>query len=172
MNFKNLLAAMAVLFMLCGCGYRVGFLGHPQIRSLGVAPVSNETLSYNAAGVLRSLLCERIMNDGTYKLLSESKADCIIYAKILKMEFRERSWSSSDNHNAGEYFPDYYRVTATVEYSVIIPGRVQPLIGPARVTGSAMFDHIIDLEHARNVGAKSALWEATKKIIDQCTEAW
>lgn len=172
MNFKLLIAAVAAAFMLCGCGYRIGFMGHPQIKSLGVAPVSNETLSYNASGVLRALLCERITNDGTYQLRSESEADCILYAKVLKVNFSERSWSSNNNHNSGEFFPDYYRVSATVECSVIIPGRVKPLIGPFRVTGRTMIDHIIDLEHARNIGVKYALWEATKKIIDRCTETW
>ena len=172
MNFRTLFAAVAAAVMLCGCGYRIGFIGHPQIKSMGVAPVTNETLSYNAAGVLRSLLCERIMNDGTYKLLRESQADCILYAKVLKVDYSERTWSSNNNHNAGEFFPEYYKVTATVEYSVVIPGRVKPLIGPAKVKGTAMFDHVIDLEHARNVAAKYALWDATKKIIDKCTETW
>lgn len=172
MNFKTLIAMIAAAFVLCGCGYRIGFMGHPQIRTLGVAPVANETVSYNAAGVLRSLLCERIMNDGTYKLKSESSADCILYAKVLKVEFSERTWSSNNNHNAGKFFPEYYNVAVTVEYSVIIPGRVKPLIGPVKVKGNAMFDHVVDLEHARNTGVKYALWDATKKIIDQCTETW
>lgn len=171
MNFKTLFA-MAAALMLCGCGYRIGFLGHPQIKSMGVAPVTNETLSYNAAGVLRSLLCERIMNDGTYKLKREGDSDCILYAKVLKVDFRERTWSSSYNHNSGKFFPEYYKVSVVVEYSVVIPGRVKPLIGPEKAWGSAMFDHVIDLEHARNVGVKYALWDATKKIIDKCTEAW
>ena len=171
MNFKTLLMAVAAV-MLCGCGYKIGFMGHPQIKSLGVAPVTNETLSYNGAGQLRALLCERIMNDGTYKLLRENEADCVLYAKILKVEFRKRSWSTDDNHNSGVFFPKYYNVKVTVEFSVIVPGRVSPLIGPAKVIGSAMFDHIIDLEHARQVAVKYALWDATKKIIDKCTETW
>ena len=162
---------LAALF-LSGCGYRIGFTGHPQISSLAVAPVTNETLLFNAAGTLRSLLCERIMNDGTYKLKRENDADCVIHARVVKSTFNEISWTSSNSDDTGDFFPEYYKVTVTVEYSVILPGRLTPLIGPVKVTGEAMFDHVIDLETARRNGVKQALWDAAKKIIDGCTEAW
>ena len=164
---------LAALFR-SGCGYRIGFTGHPQISSLAVAPVTNETLLFNAAGTLRSLLCERIMTDGTYKLKSESDADCIVNARVVKAEFSEISWSSDDDDDEEnrKFFPEYYRVKVTVQYSVILPGRVKPLIGPATVVGSAMFDHAVDLENARRSGVKQALWDASKKIVDACSEAW
>ena len=71
-----------------------------------------------------------------------------------------------------QYFPEYYQVTAKVEFSVILPGRVKPLIGPRNVTATAMFDHIIDLETARRNGVKQALWQAAKKVVDGVTESW
>ena len=166
----TVLFAVLALF-LTGCGYRIGHMGHPQISSLAVAPVTNETLLFNAAGTMRALLCERIMNDGTYKLLNESKADCILHARVVNAKFSEISWSSDDG-DSGDFFPEYYRVQVEVQYSVILPGRVEPLIGPAKVKGTAMFDHTIDLETARRNGVKQALWDASKKIIDACTESW
>ena len=162
---------MVLALFLTGCGYRIGFMGHPQISSLAVAPVTNETLIYNAAGNLRALLCERIVTDGTYKLLSESKADCILTARVVSAEFSQVSWSSS-NDDEDEFLPEYYRVNVKVEYSLILPGRVKPLIGPDSVTGTAMFDHVVDLETARRNGVKQALWDASKKIVDACAEAW
>ena len=172
MKFRLLLLMCLSLFAVTGCGYRLGFTGHPQIGSLGVAPVDNETLLYNASGTLRALLCERIMNDGTYKLKRENDADCVIHARVVNSTFNEISWTSSNSDDTGDFFPEYYKVTVTVEYSVILPGKLTPLIGPAKVTGEAMFDHVIDLETARRNGVKQALWDATKKIIDGCTEAW
>lgn len=171
MKIKEVFLFVLLAFLLTGCGYRIGFMGHPQINSLAVAPVVNETLIFNAAGNLRASLCERIVTDGTYKLLSESKADCILNARVVDAVFSQVSWSSDDN-DEDEFLPDYYRVTVKVQYSVILPGRVKPLIGPATVTGTAMFDHIVDLETARRNGVKQALWDASKKIVDACTEAW
>lgn len=171
MKFKTFALMIAAAFVLTGCGYRLGFTGHPQISSLGVAPVVNETLLYNAAGNLRALLCERIMTDGTYKLRRENEADCVVHARVIDAKFSEVSWSSDDNI-AGDFFPEYHKVDVEVEYSVIVPGRAKPLIGPAKVKGTAMYDRIVDLETARLKGVKQALWEATKKIVDGCTEAW
>ena len=159
----------AVLLLVPGCGYRIGFMGHPQISSVAVAPVTNETLFFNAAGMLRSHLCERITTDGTYELRRENDADCVIHARVLKFEFSPISWSSKDED---QFFPEYYRVKATVEFSVILPGRVKPLIGPSKVTASAMFDHIVDLETARRNGVRQALWQAAKMIVDGVTECW
>ena len=171
MRIKTIILSAVLALGLSGCGYRIGFVGHPQIESLAVAPVVNETLLFNASGNLRALLCERIMTDGTYKLRDEGKADCIVNARIVNAEFSEVSWSS-DDQDSGDYFPEYYRVKVKVQYSVILPGRVTPLIGPATVVGTAMFDHMIDLETARRNGVKQALWDASKKIVDACTESW
>ena len=128
MKVKISILFFAAAFFLGGCGYRIGFTGHPQINSVAVAPVTNETLLFNAAGTLRSLLCERIMNDGTYKLRREADADCIIHARVVKADFSEISWSS-DEDITGEYFPEYYKVKVEIEYSLILPGRVKPLVG-------------------------------------------
>ena len=168
------LSALLLALFVSGCGYRIGLAGHPQISSMAVAPVTNETLLFNAAGTLRALLCERVMTDGTYKLKSEAAADCILHARVVNAEFSEISWSSDDDDddNDRKFFPEYYRVKVKVEYSVILPGRVKPLIGPATVQGRAMFDHAIDLENARRNGVKQALWDASKQIIDSCAEAW
>lgn len=159
----------AVLLLVPGCGYRIGLTGHPQISSIAVAPVANETLFFNAAGMLRSHLCERITTDGTYKLERETDADCTIHARVLRLDFSQISWSSKDDDL---FFPEFYRVKVTVEFSVILPGRVKPLIGPETITASAMFDHIVDLETARRNGVKQALWQAAKKIVDGVTERW
>ena len=169
MNTRVIAFLAAGLLLLSGCGYRIGFMGHPQISSIAVAPVTNETLVFNAASMMRSLLCERITTDGTYKLKRESDADCTIHARVIKADFQQISWASSDDD---VFFPEFYKVVVSVEYSVILPGRVKPLMGPEVVKGSAMFDHIIDLETARRNGVRQALWDAAKKITDGVTERW
>ena len=41
---------------------------HPQLNRVAVAPVTNETLSYNAAAILRNKLTEVFTTDGSLKL--------------------------------------------------------------------------------------------------------
>jgi len=165
-------SAVAFLLLLnCGCGYQIGFLNHPQLQSIAVAPVTNETLMYNGASTLRDLLCERIMTDGSMKLRSQSTADCILHARILNVKFEELSRSSKDE-NDDKFFPTFYSVTATLEFSVILPGRVEPLFRSVTVNGTAEFARSGDLETARLNGFKQALWDGSKKIVDQIMEGW
>ena len=80
----HLAALAAFLLVVCGgCGYRVGSLMHPQIKTVAVAPVQNETVEYNLTAQVRNLLCERFMVDGSLKLVDEKEADCIVYALSL-----------------------------------------------------------------------------------------
>lgn len=90
---------MLTLLLACvsGCGYRVGSLMHPQIRTVAVAPVVNETIAYNVSAEVRGLLCEAFMTDGSLKLVDMSKADCIVYARVLGVNFSEISWATKSN---------------------------------------------------------------------------
>ncbi len=164
-----IIPVIAVTAIISGCGYRIGYMGHPQLSTVAVAPVSNDTLSYNAAAILRQKLTEVFTTDGTMKLKSISAADCIVYAKITKVSYVESSGHLNDDD---DFLPNEWRVTATVEFSVVIPGRAKPLIGPKTVTGSAEFISDADLENARTYGLRQALFDASRTIVSNVTEAW
>ena len=59
-----------------------------------------------------------------------------------------------------------------MEFSVIIPGRAKPLIGPRVVTGTAQFVSDADLENARLNGMRQALFDAARSVVSNLTEAW
>ena len=160
-------AAFAVAAWTAGCGYSCGPMGHPQLKTIAVAPVTNETLSYNAAAQMRNLLCETFTTDGSLKLVGLNKADCIVYASVAKMKMTEIDWSDEDNLQANEW-----RCTVTVKYSVILPGRGKPLISDASVSGSSDFVSGPDLEGSRLNGMRQAMYDAAKKIVANITEAW
>ena len=159
----------AATVIVPGCGYRIGYMGHPQLAPVAVAPVANDTLSYNAAAVLRQKLTEVFTTDGTMKLKSISTADCIVYARITNISYSESSGHITDDD---DFLPVEWKVTAAVEFSVVIPGRGKPLIGPSTVIGSAEFINDADLENARLNGLAQALFNASKTIVSNVTEAW
>ena len=83
MNFFRSLLLSAVLLsalLLPGCGYHLGSIAHPQIKTVAVADVKNETYEVMAATLLRNILTERFQFDNSLKLTSMDKADCIVYA--------------------------------------------------------------------------------------------
>ena len=159
----------AAAVFISGCGYQVGYLMHPQISTVAVAPVTNETLTYNAASVLQQRLSELFTTDGSLTLKSISKADCIVYARILKINYVESSGHISEDD---DFLPNEWRVTVQVEYSVILPGRAKPLLGPKIVSGEADFLSDADLENARINGVNQALFHIARTIVANLTEAW
>ena len=167
---KLLVSALASsLMLLCGCGYRIGSLMHPQIESIAIAPVVNETVAYNLAPQVRGLLCETFQQDGSLQLRRESNADCILYARITSIQFNSFTWSSATDEE--NYVPIEWKTTVTIEYSVVIPGELKPL-AKGKASGSATFMTGADMEAGRTNGIRLAAYDAAKNIVHQVTEAW
>ena len=166
--FALSIAALTAL-CLCGCGYRIGSLMHPQIHSIAIAPVTNETVAYNVGPQVRGLLCETFQQDGSLQLRRESNADCILYARVTGIHFKNSSWSSTyDDQN---YVPTEWTVSITIEYTVVIPGELKPL-ARGKVKGSATFMTGADMEAGRTNGIRLAAFDAAKKIVHNVTEGW
>ncbi|MDD3116766.1 MAG: LPS assembly lipoprotein LptE [Victivallaceae bacterium] len=171
-KFKALIASvsmMAVLAMAGGC-YNIGYMGHPQIESIGIAPVTNQTTGYNAAFEMRNLLCEQFMNDGTYKLKGLQDSDCLLYANIVGFDVSKSRDTSRDDDVTFRVIE--WNITVTVEFSVIIPGRKEPVIPKREVSGSARFQSSGDMENSRRSGLRMACRSAAQTIVQYTTEAW
>ena len=170
MRFPVTLLTLLALALLPGCGYHVGSLMHPQINSIAIAPVTNETVAYNLGPQVRGLLCEVFQQDGSLALRRESSADCILYARVVEVKFRQSSWSSVNDEN--KYVPVKWSVRVTIEYSVVIPGELKPLIPKSKVSGDATFMTGADMEAGRMSGVRQAAFMAAQTIVAQVTEAW
>ncbi len=170
---KKLLLTMVcpALLLIAGCGYRIGSLMHPQINSIAIAPVTNETVAYNLGPQVRGLLCEVFQQDGSLALRRESSADCILYARVTGVSFRKSSWSNSNN-DENKYVPVEWSVSIDIEYSVVIPGELKPLVAKTKTSGSATFMTGADMEAGRMSGVRQAALMAAKKIVSEVTEAW
>lgn len=164
------LFAVTIVAATCASCYNIGYLGHPQINSIAIAPITNQTTAYNAAADMRNLLCEQFMTDGTYKLKSQKEADCILYADII--DFTTTKVTDTTNDDEVIYRVVEWRTTVTVEFTVIIPGRKEPLIKPRKVTGSILFQSSGDMETSRRNGQKMASRQAAQNIVTYTTEAW
>lgn len=169
-QFVVLLMTAAVLLVTGGCGYRVGTMGHPQIKTIAIAAVKNDTTIYNLSAITRNVLAEQFMLDGTLKVVSEKKADCILYARIIQATSVEVTESSSTADRTFE--PEEWQIRVDVEYSVIIPGQKAPLIPLRKVTGKANFQAPGDMDSAMRRGAAQACRQAAVEMVEFTTEAW
>ena len=172
-RFAVLLLTFSAALLCCGgCGYRIGTMGHPQIRTIAIAPVKNDTTVYNLSWILRNVLVEQFMLDGTLKAVDEKKADCILYARIVSSTVRVVSEKHKYDRRRGDFEPDEWKISVSVEYSVIIPGQKKPLIPLRKVTGSANYQSPGDVDAARRRAAGQACRDAAVEIVEFTTEAW
>lgn len=162
--------AIVLSLLVGGCGYRIGSLMHPQIKSIAIAPVTNETVVYNVGPQVRGLLCETFQQDGSLQLKRESNADCVLYARVFSIKFNQMAWSN--NYENENYVPTQWNVIVELEYSVVIPGELKPLISKRKASGQATFMTGADMETGRMSGIRQAAYEASKKVVAQVTEGW
>ena len=169
-RFSIFFAGAVVSIMLAGCGYHFGHLMHPQVKSIAIAPVKNETLAYNVPAIFRNNLAEAFMRDGALKVKSLREADCILYARVIKITYRETSPATFDNEIT--YRPMEWRIWMTVEFTVIIPGNKIPLIRKQKLKADAIFQVQADYYTNRQRGIEQCSWHLARKLAQQVTEAW
>ncbi len=165
----SMLPAAAVLLLLNGCGYHIGFIKHPQINTLAVAPAVNETAIYNAASDIRMMMTEVIVQDGTYKLTDQKHADAIIYLTVKEVKFAESSDASLEDDDT--FKPTEWQTQVTVDYSLVIPGQGGKLLSGS-VTGDSLFQAPLDLEGSRLRAVRQACYVAAQQVIYSLAEGW
>lgn len=170
---KKLSVVCALLMLtLCGCGYRAGSLMHPQIKTIAIAPVSNDTMMYNAAAQMRGVLSECFQSDGSLRLVSESSADCILYAKVTGATFSQVSWDSNSDNSDDEFLPDQWTLVISAKITVMVPGRAEPLVRETTISGSTTFVAGPDIESSRYYAVRQACFQAAKQAVSRVTESW
>jgi outer membrane lipopolysaccharide assembly protein LptE/RlpB len=165
-----LLLASFFTILSSGCGYHMGSLMHPQVKSVYIAPVTNETLEPFVAADLRNALCEQVQFDGSLKLKSGKNADCIIFGRVVDVKTVSTTNASFDGDQT--FRAAEWEVQVTFEYEVIVPGKKRPLIPKRRVTGNAKYQIFTDQQTTRRRGVQQACRNAARQTIIYTTEAW
>lgn len=174
MNKKYcLLIVMLVLFQ--GCGYKMGYVTHPQIKTIGVANVKNNSKEPLLSSYMKQSLSEQFQFHGALKVVnqynSSRKVDCIIYSEITKV-----TTSSVGSDSSGDddtiYVPAKWSVNVTAKFTVIIPGTATPFVKTRTISGSASYEVLADHRVNRKRGLQQACRNIARDIVSYTTEAW
>jgi len=156
--------------LLPGCGYHVGPLTHPQLKTVAIAEVKNETYEVLGSALLRNILAERFQFDNSLKLVPMERADCIVYTRILRIY--NSSISIRTNGNEKDYFPNECRMSITVEFTVRMPGQSRPLVYNTNIVESCVYQFTHDPAIGRNNAMKQCFLRIANNIVSATTEAW
>lgn len=166
----TVVAALALAASVSSCGYHMGSMAHPQIKSIAIAPVKNDTLEPLVSAIMRQELCEQFQVDGSLKVKSIDEADCILYCIVKKIETPNVTWHSTDRQVT--YRPYQFTITIQAEFSVVMPGRGDPVIQSRTIQESATYNVTSDPQQGRSNGVKQACYNDARKIVQYTVEAW
>lgn len=168
------MACLASFLLTCilvgGCGYQMGSIMHPQVQSIAIAPIKNETIEQMATQYMRQALAEQYDIDHSLKVKSLEEADCIIYGRILEVKTTSIGFDSMNDEQT--YMPAEFALRIKFEFIVIVPGRAKPLINTRQVYGEATYQVAADHDIARRRGVQQACRDAAQKAVVYTVEAW
>ncbi len=84
-------ALLAAIFLVSGCGYKLGEIRPTpmrSVRSLAVSNFKNKTYEPRVEVLFADTLVKRLQQDGTYQINSSDKADAILNCTVTKIERR------------------------------------------------------------------------------------
>lgn len=159
-----------LITLISGCGYKIGSIMHPQVKSIAIAPITNETLEPMAAAYMRQSLCEQFQFDSSLKVKNLEEADCVLYGRVIDIKV---SASVNDTYDLEQtYIPAESSVSVAFEFTIIIPGQAKPLINKRQVSGSASFQVMADQDITRRRGIQQACRNAAQEAVTYTVEAW
>ena len=158
------------LFLLSGCGYHMGSMMHPQIKTIAIAEIVNDTREPLLTAVMRNQLAAQFQFDNSLSLKTKDQADCVLYCRITKIESRTIRTSSTDDDRT--YRPSEFQISITAEFTVLIPGKSEPLVAKRTVSASSNYQYNADPNVGRYYGMRQAAYNLANLIVQYTTEAW
>ena len=175
---RRLRRSLALCFLVLGCAlsgvscgyYHMGSMMHPQIKTIAISTIRNDTREPLLTELARTQIAARFQSDNSLKLVSKEEADCILYVRLVDVT------TSVSRYNPGyeedEYRPAEFHLTINAEMEVLIPGRSEPLIRKRTVTGSANYQYNVDPQVGKYYGMRLACFDLGGEIVEYPTEAW
>ena len=170
--------SLALCFLVLGCAlsgvscgyYHMGSMMHPQIKTIAISTIRNDTKEPLLTELARTQIAARFQSDNSLKLVSKEDADCILYVRLVDVA------TSVSRYNPGyeedEYRPAEFHLTLNAEMEVLIPGRSEPLIRKRTVSGSANYQYNVDPQVGKYYGMRLACFDLGGEIVQYTTEAW
>ncbi len=169
MRTPFLLFAAAISFAVSGCGYHLGAAKPAQLRNvdtLAVQTFKNETYEPRIEVLMADTLIKQLQQDGTYEIVSDNRADAILYC-TLKSADRRQARAVLDNVLATREF----LLRLEVEYELIDRVTGAP-ITKGIVMGDTSFFTNRDLQTDERQAFVTAIQEVAVKLTGELTEGF
>ena len=160
---------IALVFLVSGCGYKLGEIRPTPMRSvrtLSVPNFKNDTFESRVEVLFGDTVVKRLQQDGTYQLVNSSQADAILSCTIANI--RTNSLRSVINN-----------VLATSEFGLIVEVRYEvthqgsgSILMQGTVLGNSSFFSGNDLQTSKQQALSNAALDLADKLTAQVAEGW
>ena len=169
--FAVCVLAFCCIFFGASCGYyHMGSMMHPQIKTIAISAIRNDTREPLLTELARQQIAARFQSDNSLKLVSKEEADCILYVRLVSVSTSMRRYKPS--YDDDDFRPAEFHIGVSAEMEVLIPGRSEPLIKKRSVSGSANYQYNVDPQVGKYYGMRQACFDLGSQIVEYTTEAW
>ncbi len=162
------LMAGLVLLLSTGCaGYRLGSMLPPDIRTVHVATLLNETDEPLLEIEATRALISAVQRDGSLRLVSEDRADATLTGRLTQFRLEPITFDRERRAAANEY---RMYITAAVVLQRRETGEV--VAQHPRVIGETTFVLTGDMTSSKQVALPAATEDLAQLIIGRLLESW
>ena len=160
---------LACVFLVSGCGYKLGEVrptAMRSVRTLSVPNFKNDTFESRVEVLFADTLVKRLQQDATYRLVNSNEADAIMNCTINSIESTSlRSLVSN--------------VLATREFGLNVSAKYEvidqssgAILMQGSVSGKSSFFSGNDLQTSKQQALSNAALDLADKLTAQVTEGW
>ncbi len=152
--------------LLCtGCGV-YSFTGHgiAGIESIAVDPFDNRTAEFGIREDLTEAIITRLLADRSLTLTDRNNADAVLKGVLIDVNDRPLTFQTDETVTE-------YQITITVEFSLMVPGKTEP-IWEGRISGIGSYPYRSGGLEERRGGITEALDRIAQDLINRLTSDW
>lgn len=166
---SNLCFALAATLVFSSCGYQLGDSKPTPMRSvrtLAVPTFINRTYENRIEVLAADTVVKQFQQDGTYAIVSENRADAILYGTITAVDRRSVRPVLSNVLATREF-----ELIVRIEFEVVerVTGRV---LLKGNAIGQTPFFTSPDLQQDEQQAIPLALQQAAVTIVSKVSEGW
>ena len=160
---------LACVFLVSGCGYKLGEVrptAMRSVRTLSVPNFKNDTFESRVEVLFADAFVKRLQQDATYRLVNSNEADAILSCTISSIESTSLRSVVSD-------------VLATREFGLIVNAKYEvvdqssgTVLMQGSASGKSSFFSGNDLQTSKQQALSNAALDLADKLTAQVTEGW
>lgn len=160
---RPLFALIAFQFVIGGCGYSLTAKLASHIKTVAVPTFRNETLEYGLEEELTEALIARFTDDNNLRVVSEDRADSVVYGVVKAYKRRVAGFTAEEIANE-------YEVAIIID--VVVRDRVKSKElwneeGMARTT-----NYFVDQVLSEREGRQEAVAQMAEDIVSRTVQGW